>query len=282
MMDGDAMNSIITALRSVQPVMADDTKPGTPTHGFVALPEGYALADVVPFLPPPPWIRQEVELTHPDSFCEYVLRFKSEVSVVFADETAGQFAAVLDYHAAPAEDVIGKIPSPRGRDEHVARYKCPLTDNWTQWMEADQKAFTQVQLARFIERNLLDIFQPKGADMMQLALSLEVHKTAKFESEIRLGNGQRQFRYSEEVRGATKAGDITIPDLFVLKLPIFLDGPLHEILARFRYSLRDGVLTLSYELVNPQEAFRQAAKQVTGIIKAGLPGVPLWLGSRGG
>lgn len=274
-MDGEAMNAAITALRSVQPVMAKEGNEDTPTHGFVALPEGYKLADVVPYLPPPPWIRQEVELTHPDSFCEYVIRYKDpDSTVVFADESRGVFAAVLDYHDGETGD--------RGRSDHVARYQCPLTDNWTQWMGGDQKAFTQVALARFIERNLTDIFQPPGADMMQLALGLEVHKSAKFESEIRLDNGQRQFRYSEEVRGTTKVGDIAIPEMFVLKLPIFLDGPLHEILARFRYSLRDGVLTLSYELVNPQEAFRQAAKQVTSIIKAGLPGVPLWLGSRGG
>lgn len=272
MMDKEAMQTLINAIRSVQPIMAQDGNESTPTHGFVALPEGYTLRDVKDFLPAPGWINQEVILTHPESFCDYVKRYQdTEKTVVFADESAGQFVAVLDYHDGEVGD--------RGQCEHVANYKCPLTENWIAWKGSDGKTFNQVALGRFLEKNLSDITTPRGADMLQLALNLEVHKSAVFESGIRLDNGQRQFRYTEEVRGTNKAGEILIPDVFILKLPIFLDGPLHEILARFRYELKDGVLVLAYELVNPQEALRQAAKQVTAIIKEGLPGIPLWLGT---
>lgn len=275
-MDEEAMNKLLAAIRGAPPVLWSQLGvDGPPTHGMAIVPEGYKAIELQAYLPAPPWVRQHVELTHPDSFTEYVTRFDVPGrTVVFADETQGAFTAVMDYHAG------GDVTDARGQGAHVASYACPLTENWKQWNGQDGRALSQVQLARFIERNFADIFQPSAADMLQLALNLDVHKSAVYESGLRLDNGQRQFHYTEEIRGSTRPGDITMPDVFVLKLPIFLDGPLLELLARFRYSLKDGVLSLSYELVNPQEAFRQAAKQVTAIIKTGLPGTPLWLGSR--
>lgn len=114
-----------------------------------------------------------------------------------------------------------------------------------------------------------------------MSLSLQVHKSAKFRSDLKLSNGQTQLSYEEEIRGQAGAGRINIPDTFKIGIPVFVDGDLYPIEARFRYKLgSEGELTLSYELIRPLDVYRAAIKAVSEKIQAQLPDVPLWIGKR--
>jgi hypothetical protein len=195
--------------------------------------------------------------------------------VIFANEPSANYEAVLDYHRAGQQV--------RSNCEHIMRYQCPHSDQWKAWNAGSGKLIGQEEFAAFLEANLHDIRKPVGADMLQIALHLQVHKSAQFESGIRLDNGEVQFRYSEEIRGTAggkKVGDLTIPPTFELALPVFVDGTVWPVCARFRYRMNEGKLFLGYELIRPQEVFRAAVKSVTVQIAKGLPAVALFQGVR--
>jgi uncharacterized protein YfdQ (DUF2303 family) len=251
-----------------------------PERAFCALPPEHTLADITEYMAPPARIKQRIGLLTVASFIEYVTRFALPTTTIFANEANAQYEGVIDYHGGDGEG--GDVGEPmRGDCDHTARYECPKSDQWKAWSEANKAWMDQTTFAAFIEQNLRDIFQPSGAVMMQVALELQVHKAAAFQSEVRLDNGQARFRYEETIRGTTKAGDLDIPTAFGIKIPVFIDGPSFEIECRFRYRLKEGVLAMGYELVRPADVWREAVKQVTKQISDGLTDCKVYVGVRG-
>jgi uncharacterized protein YfdQ (DUF2303 family) len=242
----------------------------------VVIPEGWSVEDISKMLPPPPRVKQRVEILTLESLVAYALAFKTPTSAIFANETDATYDVALDYHRRNAADVGPE----RGACDHVARYACPQSEQWTIWNANHAKAKTQLDFARFIEANLVDIVKPVSADMLQIVLNLQVHKTAEFKGDMRLDNGQSKLSYEETIRGNTKIGDLTIPDVFQLGLPVFIDGKRYAVDARLRYRLEEGKLSMWYELVRPVDVFRAAVKEVSDSLRKQLEGVPFWIGKR--
>ena len=247
-------------------------------HSFALLPNGFAVKDVSDLLPPPNRVDQKVELLTVESFCAYVNAYRLPSTTVFADERVGRYEAVVDYHR---EESVATAPEDRrGTCDHVAIYESPLSLQWKAWNGSSGKWFVQTEFAQFLEANLRDVRRPAAANLMQVAVELQIHKDAQFSSEIRLDNGQNRFRYEETIRGTTKAGDLEIPAAFVIAIPVLIGGDLAEIEARFRYRLNEGKLSLSYELIRPSEAWLAAIAAVTKGIEADCPDVNVFVGAR--
>ncbi len=263
-MDADAIETMLSAIDQGQ-----DIELGAGRRVIVA-PTNRQILDLSKYLPAA-WIRQHVTLATAAAFCEYVHRFHTETTVIFADEPRAQYTAVLDYHAQ------------RGPSEcaHVAQYTCPASIDWKQWTSADGKMIGQVEFAEFIEANLRNIRKPAGADLLQLALQLQIHKSAEFKSEIRLDNGQTKLRYEETIRGSQNAGDLQIPSDIELTLPVFIDGASFEVKGRFKYRLTEGKLSMGYQLIRWQDVYNDAVKEVTASIKGKCPEIPVFIGNRG-
>ena len=241
-------------------------------HGMVVVPDGFNVKDIRDMMPPPPRPREAVELLTAQSFCDYVTRFGTvQQTVVFADEVNGLFTGVLDYHSTAGV---------RGNCDHKAAYRCPHSEEWKIWNGASGRLMPQVDFARFVENNLPDIVSPSAADMLQIALSLQVKKDAHYASDMRLDNGQTQFRYEETIRGTTKAGDLTIPDTFTIHVPVLVGEDRRTMAARLRYKIADQKLVIGYELVRPQVILLSAIQTVTATIKEQLAGFPLYIGKR--
>jgi uncharacterized protein YfdQ (DUF2303 family) len=268
-MDSDAIKKITDSL--AKPLLVELG----PEQKAAFLPEGYTVSDLAKLMPPPPRIKQSVRLLTVASFLDYVNLFKSGDSSIFANEATGRYEAVIDYHLSKPE-----AASPRGNLDHVAFYECPQSDQWKAWTGKSGAWFGQVDFAEFLETNLREITSPPGATFLQLALDLQIHKGAEFESEVRLDNGQTKFRYSETVRGSTKAGDIEIPSAFTLTLPVFVDGSAHKLEARFRYRMEEGKLKLGYQLIRSNEVWNAAVKAVTAEVRKGAKDVHVYAGSR--
>jgi uncharacterized protein YfdQ (DUF2303 family) len=246
-------------------------------HQFMSVPESMSVRSIKEFLPPPDRIKQRVELLSVDSFCAYLERYATGDSLIFADEPNAKYDCVLDYHP-------GKLsvdaPSSRGHADHVVAYTCPQSDPWKLWNQVNGVYFGQVEFAEFVEQNLKDILRPSSAELMQVALELRVHKTAHFQSDIRLDNGQVQLRYEEEIRSETKQKDLVIPTELELALPVFVDGPRYGISARFRYTMTEGKLKMGIQLIRPKDVYNAAVKEVTKAIVDGAEGVKLIHGVR--
>lgn len=252
-------------------------------HQFAAVPAtggGFRLQNLKEFLPPPDRVKQQVELLSVAALLAYITRYMTDDTVIFANETQAKYETVFDYHTASVSNGAGE---PERRDgENIAVYACPKSDPWTIWTTASGKMMTQVEFATFIETNLREVVEPNPTDFLQLCLQLSVHKAAEFESELDLGNGQVRFRYQEDIRGSAgnkRAGDIDIPKNLGLQMPVFVDGAVFGVPARFKYRMDGGKLAMGYELIRPREIFEAAVKRVTTEILSGTE-APLFQGAR--
>lgn len=220
---------------------------------LIVVPDDFNVADLEKFLPAPRRVRATPVFRSGDSFIEYVRRFASEATVVFADEKQSRLTAIIDYHQS------GDSPA---WCDHTASYECPYSKEWQAWVAHDGKNIEQGEFAEFLEERAQDVVTPTGAELLEIALQFKVIRKAAFGSAIRLNTGEFQFQFSEE----NQKGTVELPEVIHIGVAPFHNGEKYEVKARLRYRLREGRLTLSYHLMEPhrfvEHAFRELITKV--------------------
>lgn len=217
------------------------------------IPPGYTLIGHPKLLENPRRTVQRVKMITTDSFINYFNRFSSDDSVIFCNIDAAKFTGIIDYHdkSTPAWC------------NHIAEYTCAKTPEWVTWSKKDGIPLGQSAFAEFIEQNLEEIIQPTGAEMLEIATTLKANTNIKFTSGKRLSDGQTQFQYHEEIDGtAGQKGQFKIPDEFKLGMSVFEGGEAYEIRAKFRYRIKDGQVSLWYDLLRPHKTYRAAVDDI--------------------
>lgn len=218
---------------------------------------------------PPRRIAARPQFQDVDSFIDYVKRFKSEATLIFAHltPTTATLTAVLDYHA-PGQPDYGA---------HQATFTTLETPDWKAWTAGDRKAMGQVEFASFLEEYAHLFKIPDGASLLELVRSLHGHNNARFSQAIRLDNGAYRASYEEDVvvRGVNSVagGDLELPPMVKAGVQVFEGGPVYEVFARLKTRINERRLVLFYETINRPLIIRdniilltkQVAEQ-TGII----------------
>jgi uncharacterized protein YfdQ (DUF2303 family) len=255
------------------------------TLAVVVSPHGYSLKefDLEKAFLNPLRKRGGRDLGDAQSFIAYVNRHKTGATSVYTDKNACKFSAVFnDHEPVPAAVASGEVvASLAGWGDFTASYSCPKSDEWKRWHGNSQhgenkKSMNQTAFAQFIEDNLLDIIKPASADMLLVSRTLEAKKDVKFASSIRLNDGANQFTYEEDVQGTANKGQMAVPELFTICIPVFEGGQKYEIDARLRYRIDGGRLAMWYELVRPHKTLEHAFNTTLEEIKTGLEAVPLY------
>lgn len=221
-------------------------------------------------MPRPFRIEKVVTAGDAQSMLAYFNRFADADSTIFVDIEARKFVGVLDYHEA--QPVIGAdCPRPR-HGSHKVIFNCPLTPEAKRWLDNDKKVMNQTEFASFIEGGLLEIMEPSGAEMLEIASTMHAKNSVDFKSGIRLDNGEVQFGYSESIDGAAgRDGSIKIPQKLVLAIKLFRgDEVAYRIEANFRWRMASGKLSLWYELVRPHVQLEDAVATIAATIKDGM------------
>lgn len=222
------------------------------------------------------------------SFSRFVKRFRNATTVIFADAlTAGQdgkpaprFTALLDYHPDGGEQGTAQW------DLFRAHLPLRYTPNWKVWAEANNKPMSQGDFAQFLEDNLVDIAEPAGAKLVEIARTLEAATDVQWQSHIRADNGAHAFKFIETVNGSAtsqKDGKVEIPQEIILLLQPFEGAKQYQIRARFRYRLIGGKVTMWFDLVRMQdvltEAFSDERVKIEDEVNGGNAGAPTPVGS---
>lgn len=251
----------------------------------VLLPEGFQVENLEHILPTPARKRGTVVLNDAESFIAVVNDQKDGNTRLFSTINPPTFTAVFNHHAESA-----------GWGDHKAKYNAPISPEWGAWNKADKQKLNQVEMAQFLESNLVDIAHilkadatedkpaevgsPDGATMLEICRTLAAKKDVEFKSAVRLGDGSTQFTYNEEVRGSAANGTLEIPEQFSIGVPVFENGQKYRVDVRFRYRIgQSGDLVMWLELVRPHKVIEDAVKQLRAQIgeQTGLPvlnGVP--------
>lgn len=241
---------------------------------FVLVPEGYKLTDISDpkqvYAPPPDRVRQKLTLSTLDGFVDYMRAFDGAGTRMFADVNANRVVGVLDYHGpsmlpqtAGVSSEAMQIPT---HTEHRATLQLQLSEEWKRWSEISGKLMQQADFARWLEENLVDIEDPAGADVLEIVRDMSAAKKVNFKSAIRLDNGDREFEWTTETTAASKTGSLTVPSMFVLRIPIFYGSEAVEVRAFLRWRLDEGAIAFGIELYRPayvkQAVFEKIGREI--------------------
>lgn len=207
------------------------------------------------------------------SFIKYLDRHGTADTEVWADSEKMSVQAYLNGH--------GTEP---GHHDHALTLVLRATPAWVAWRDSDRKMLSQVTFAEHVEDRLLDITEPSGATMLELAQTFQAKRQLAFESSKALSSGEVQFEYREQVDAtAGKAGRLQIPQSFTLGIAPFYGSPAYKVTARLRYRIDGGKLTLGYTLDRPEDVLEAAFGDVLSDIDAGIDPVILrgHVGGRG-
>lgn len=214
-------------------------------------------------LPAPDRKRGAVAMLDAESFIAYFKQHTAGAQIYAALEPA-QFIGVLNDHTTDKA----------GYRDHRVTYMVAHSPEWNTWFAHNgvNKAFQSTEeLALFLEENALDVIDPSANKMLEIALNFKINNKVAYSSAQRLADGNVDFNYSNVVEaGATSGngGRVKIPEKFTIEVPVFaaLNPKRYKVEARFRFRLRDGSLTLWYELIHPRKAKEQAFKEMLASI----------------
>lgn len=206
------------------------------------------------------------------SFINYWEQFCDE-SLVFADDVTAKIQAIFDYHYSSPE-----------RSARWRQHRCTLqmthSDEWTRWTGSNAKQMDQATFAEFLEDNAPDVVKPDAAAMMEIARDFRAKNEVTFNRSERLSSGQVRINYQENLSAKMGAGEVDVPESFVIRIPVYLSEDKIDITARLRFRINSGKLSLWYDLLRYKEAQRKAFDAALGAVSEAI-GQPILLGDPG-
>jgi hypothetical protein len=223
-----------------------------------------------------------------DSLIDHVNRFKDGGSAVFADDNRDKpsITAVLDYHhEGESADTMPRF------GKHRSVFAFPLSDEWREWTSSNDEKMDMPTFAAFLENRLPDVLYLEFEDdmsedlerlvntlggrdtiatpnkLMELARGLQVNENAVVQETVNLASGEGIIRFQVEHADANGA-PLKVPQLFLIAIPVFRNGPLYRIAARLRYRKTAGGLRFWYELWRTDRTFDHAFSEAIGRVKA--------------
>lgn len=209
------------------------------------------------------------------SFVEYIAKHGLNASEVWADEARRGLVGVINAGAASDTSLD---EGHAGHGDHRVVLELVHSDEWKTWAARDKEWIDQATFAEHLEDNAVNVVEPDGATMLEIAEFLQATRSSVAKSGINLGNGLVQLRYEEsETATAGRSGDLEIPTTFTLLLAPFVGADRVPVTARFRYRLRGGQTVLSYALLKPEDIVRAAFNKIVEDVRGAIS-QPLFLG----
>ena len=242
-------------------------------------PSAYGLENLTPphaqEVNKPKIVNQTVVLQDEGSLVLYANKFKNDDTLLFADIAADKIVTVIDYHNIPANNRPGgdSTAAVQNGDQpgpqllaHKAVLQLPKSEEWKLWSAIDGKLLGQLDFVRFLEENSMDVIEPDAADLIEVCRDLQALRKVNFTSVVRLNsNNAERLEYVDETKAGTKGG-VEIPTAFKLNIPVYFNGDKHDLLARLRWELDNGVLRLGIKLVRAEHLRQTVFKEVVSAI----------------
>lgn len=253
-----------------------------------------------------PFVRKgQANLSDLQSLIDWANRFKGEASALFATiSDQPSLTAIIDYHGAgaPTHDPENGDPA-AAYGRHRAIYKFPISDEWKLWLSISGKPLAKEEFGEFIEANAKDLLDPTPAllnprtppteewetgmlriaqqlqgrfghyaALVQLSRAFQVHETSNLTVSMNRDSGEASVQFLNEHRDPDGA-PLSIPNLFMIAIPVFAYGALYRIPVRFRYRKAGQDVKFIISLHNPHIAFRDAVDEAVTIAhqQTGLP-----------
>lgn len=207
---------------------------------FVVIPDDMRIHELKDNRPAPLRIERKETFIALESFTRYVNAHKSKASQIRMDR-AGNALAILD-------GVMEQKPS---WESHRATFSLTYSVRWNEWHSKNKKSFSQKEFAEFIEDHARDFIAPKAGAMLDIARTLEAEGSANFKSALKEENNDVKFGFERTTTiKAGQKGDLTVPSRFTISVPVLEGEEPRPVEMRLRYALNEGVLTLSFDILD--------------------------------
>lgn len=235
--------------------------------GFV-VPDRHHLKEVGPLEDPLLRITQEPAFYDERSFRDYINRFKSVNSQIFAAPGflatgAAYFICAIDYHK----------PNEPDRLAHKAVYRPRYSDEWRLWMHT--QGMNQAEFSEFIEENRQDIVDPSAASLLDLIRNFKASRKINYDKVLVEQTGGVNLTYQDETEAT---GSIEVPEKLKAGIPVFFNGPRYSVDLWVRYRVGNGQVSFSLKPdradIIENDAFNELAKRITEETE-----VPYYLGA---
>lgn len=168
-----------------------------------------------------------------------------------------------------------------GWGDHRARLDLKRTPEWQHWLARDGEYLTQEKFAEHLQEGILEITDPEGAEMLEIAQTLQGSTDVQWKSANRVDNGAVSFKYQEEVKASAGVkGELEVPQEMTLGVSPFFGEEVFSVTARIRYRVRAGALTIGYKLERPTDVELNVLQAITDRLKGEFEDV--YLGSPAG
>ena len=221
----------------------------------------------------PPRKKAHARFCEAQAFIDYINIYADEHSRVFCDVEKRSFAAIIDYHDAASPDASGR------RGEHQAGFALRLTETMQAWLDLTKEAVPQAGFAEFLEDHYMDVEEPDGAGVLELAKTLEIKNNVAFKSTQRRSDGGYDLNYEEQI--ATRAGmqgTMEVPARLMLAIQVFEGGQVAGLPARLRFRLAGGSVWFLLKFLGLERVLRAEVERVRESIAEGT-GRPVWAGA---
>jgi uncharacterized protein YfdQ (DUF2303 family) len=209
-----------------------------------------------------------VRVHNADTLIAYIDKHGLPQTEVWADVSRASLVAVINAHMGTTGDGVEDYA---GWSDHRAVLEVRKTPSWEAWIAHDRKWLSQTEFAEHIEDRAVDIVQPSGAEMLELAQSITATVGVEFESSKQLSSGERQLEFKETVNAkAGTRGRLDIPTVIELALVPFEGAPRYKVTARFRFRINGGDLRLSYALERPEDVVANAFTDIVTTVGAAI------------
>lgn len=237
-----------------------------------------------------------------ESFAAFVTRHRAPNSVIFAndDRANPSFTAVFDYHDAGVAGAVDPADTVRARfGEHRAKFAVAVSDEWKAWDQAAKAGFMdQQRFAEFIEDRISDVAPPPvdlpgyladlskalGGDwadaskLAELARGLQINVGETVKSHASLSTGEIAVTY-ETKHSDPGGGQVRVPALFGIRVPVFHRGAVYFIGVRLRYRVQNGNITWAVKPYRPDLSWDHAFDEMSRAIEAATQ-VTMFLGTQ--
>lgn len=234
-------------------------------------------------------------------------RFKGETSALFAkpDMSAPTLTCIADYHANGPVDIDTEKGDPSARHcHHRAVYDFPLSEEWKAWMKVSDEPLKKDDLGEFIEAQAKDIMDPTPAilngrvadknqpwenrlietaqkiegrygqltQLLAMSKQFQVHETSNLTVKTNRDSGEQEIQFVNEHK-APDGKPLSVPNLIIIAIPVFMGGAPYRMPVRFRYRKLGGEIRFILSIYNPEKSFEAAFKEAveTATSQTNLP-----------
>lgn len=203
--------------------------------GHYLVKEGYRLVAVDKDIDGPVRKSGLYEVHSIGSFMDLVDRWRLEKTIIFFDAENLEVTSVIDDHSSDNT----------GWSSHKVVYRCPLSDQISEWFKVHDTWLTQRQFAELLtdrREDLCPIPNGPSEDFASLIMQLKGTQKVDWKNVESLVNSDKDHVHTRRLRITAGTEEIELPEEFVINVEFFKGGDLYKIPCRLLHDLCDGMM----------------------------------------